>query len=162
MKHANFTDHNIVVCTLEVPQRWKWKQLASRKPRKKVVRYDVSQIRLGTEETATFTDCLEDELAARKLDKSSDVEAICSGLSAGLQAAMADSLAPVQRSRTAPPWESAELAALLTNLKSVTGYVARRRATRQIKRMKAKLKGAYFARLASEINFAREQRAVER
>ena len=122
----------------------------------------MSQIRLGTDETAEFSERLENELAARALEKSTDVEAICSGLNAGLQAAMTSTLSPVQRSSTAPPWESAELAGLLSKLKSVTGYVARRRATRQIKRMKAKLKGAYFARLASEINFAREQRAVER
>merc|ERR1712055_330017 len=58
LKHANFTDHNIVICTLAVPQRWKWRQIASRKPRKKVVRYDVSQIRLGTMETAEFSERL--------------------------------------------------------------------------------------------------------
>ena len=162
LKHANFTDHNIVICTLAVPQKWKWKQLSSKKPRKKVVKYDVFQVRIGTVETAEFSEALESELEGCQLETQVDIEAICERLNAGLKTSMAKTLCPTQRSGTAPPWESPELAELLSKLKNVTGYVARRRATRQIKRLKVKLKSAYFAKLASEINFARQQRAVER
>ena len=49
-----------------------------------------------------------------------------------------------------------------SNVKSVKGYTARTQTTREVKCLKTRLKFDYFKKLSSEINFAREQRAVEK
>ena len=92
--HGNFTNHNPVVCTFSVPKKWAWKRFAGRTRKKASPKYDVSGIRLGTDQTAAFSAELECQLSSTSAKKGC-VEPQCSRITECLKIAMSKTLTPV-------------------------------------------------------------------
>ena len=107
--HGNYTDHNLVICGLSIPSKHQIKP-PRRHKRKPSPKYDLSELRFGTDLAEKYSNALTIEL--HNLPASKDLNVENSQLLSAISSAMAKTLQKLSRRKQQLPWEAEELAEL--------------------------------------------------